>query len=330
MPLLSRVRNEHDAGARTRVHRAGQGPLRVHQPAPLECAPERRIRGGGRYVRGPATAVLADARLAVPPPGPVARARLTPGVSPGAGGLGSSRPHPAGRLRRVRGRRRGGPGRRRAGAALGRDEYPYVLYRGRPARGSGAGHGLPGRAGFHLPEQDGARGTLMGGGRPSFIYRLSMRLAQRALPLAARFGKKLARGLDARRGATDRLRARGGAGPGTGAPERMGPISGEAGRRLEQRGARPSAIEVTGDTRYDSVAERAERFDRTRDPFARLAIAPANTFTIVAGSTWPADEAVILPAFVDLLAQGPTARLVLAPHEPNPDHPAGIAQAAAP
>src|SRR5207245_3745305 len=80
---------------------------------------------------------------------------------------------------------------------------------------------------------------------------------------------------------------------------------------------------------YDSVAERAERFDRTRDPFARLAIAPAGTFTIVAGSTWPADEAVVLPAFVDLVAQVPSARLVLAPHEPNPDHLAGITQLAA-
>src|SRR5256886_10804603 len=34
-----------------------------------------------------------------------------------------------------------------------------------------------------------------------------MRLAQRALPFAARFDKKLARGLDARRGVTDRLSA---------------------------------------------------------------------------------------------------------------------------
>src|SRR5204863_2033925 len=84
-----------------------------------------------------------------------------------------------------------------------------------------------------------------------------------------------------------------------------------------------------GDTRYDSVAERAERFDRTRDPFARLAIAPAGTFTIVAGSTWPADEAVVLPAFLDFVAQVPSARLVLAPHEPNPDHLAGITQLAA-
>ncbi len=291
--------------------------------------------------------------------------------------------------------------------------------------------------------------------RPSFIYRLSIGLAQRALPLAARFDKKLARGLDARRGVTDRLAAwarahrdpkrpllwvhassvgeglqakpvleavraeaphwqlaytffspsaerlartlpvdvtdylpldrpaevtaalaalqpaalvfskldvwpeltlaaarrgvklglisatvaphssrlrwpaRGWAEPAYRALERIGTISEADGRRLEQLGARPGAIEVTGDTRYDSVAERAERFDRTRDPFARLAIAPAGTFTIVAGSTWPADEAVVLPAFVDLLAQVPSARLVLAPHEPNPDHLAGIAQAAA-
>src|SRR5438105_8655909 len=111
--------------------------------------------------------------------------------------------------------------------------------------------------------------------------------------------------------------------------DRIGTISEEDGRRLEQLGARRSALEVTGDTRYDSVAERAERFDRTRDPFARLAIAPAGTFTIVAGSTWPADEAVVLPAFLDFVAQVPSARLVLAPHEPNPDHLAGITQLAA-
>ena len=43
--------------------------------------------------------------------------------------------------------------------------------------------------------------------RPSFIYRLSMRLAQRALPLAARFDKKVARGVDARRGVLERLTA---------------------------------------------------------------------------------------------------------------------------
>jgi len=107
----------------------------------------------------------------------------------------------------------------------------------------------------------------------------------------------------------------------------IGTISEDDGQRLELLGARAEAIAVTGDTRYDSVAERAARLDRTREPLARLIAAPgaADTFTIVAGSTWPSDEAVLLPAFADLLHQLPTARLLLAPHEPNPDHLAGIA-----
>jgi 3-deoxy-D-manno-octulosonic-acid transferase len=105
----------------------------------------------------------------------------------------------------------------------------------------------------------------------------------------------------------------------------VGTISEEDGERLELLGARPETIAVTGDTRYDSVAERAERLDKTREPLARLAAtAAADTFTIVAGSTWPSDEAVLLPAFADLLHQLPTARLLLAPHEPHPDHLAGI------
>ncbi len=114
--------------------------------------------------------------------------------------------------------------------------------------------------------------------------------------------------------------------PAYGALDRIGTISGDDGKRLEQLGARPEVIAVTGDTRYDSVAERAERLDRTREPLLRLGEVGASTFTIVAGSTWPSDEAVLLPAFADLLVQLPTARLLLAPHEPNPDHLAGIAQ----
>ena len=293
----------------------------------------------------------------------------------------------------------------------------------------------------------------MGSLRPSLIYRLSLSLAERAAPLAARFDRKLARGLDGRRGLTERLTAwaqasrdphrplvwvhapsvgeglqakpvleslraahpdwqlaytffspsaerlartlpadvidylpidrprevqaalealrpaalvfskldvwpeltlaaarqgvRLGLISATVAPhssrlrwparqwgekayralDRIGTISEEDARRLQLLGARGEAIEVTGDTRYDSVAERAERLDRAREPFARLAAtAGTETFTIVAGSTWPSDEAVLLPAFADLLVQVPQARLVLAPHEPNPDHLAGIAQ----
>ncbi|HYU10535.1 MAG TPA: glycosyltransferase N-terminal domain-containing protein [Gemmatimonadales bacterium] len=108
--------------------------------------------------------------------------------------------------------------------------------------------------------------------------------------------------------------------------DRVGTISEEDGERLELLGARADAIAVTGDTRYDSVAERAARLDRTREPLARLAATSPETFTIVAGSTWPSDEAALLPAFADLLHQLPTARLLLAPHEPNPDHLAAIAE----
>lgn len=130
---------------------------------------------------------------------------------------------------------------------------------------------------------------------------------------------------------SSRLRwpVRGWAAPAYAALHRIGAISAEDADRLVALGARREAIVITGDTRYDSVCERAERFDRTREPFARLGTAPAGCFTIVAGSTWPQDEAVVLSAFASLRAQVPTARLLLAPHEPNPDHLAHVAKAAA-
>src|SRR5258705_10320983 len=43
--------------------------------------------------------------------------------------------------------------------------------------------------------------------RPPFLYRLSVHLAARTAPFAARFDKKLARGLDGRRGLAARLAA---------------------------------------------------------------------------------------------------------------------------
>jgi 3-deoxy-D-manno-octulosonic-acid transferase len=117
------------------------------------------------------------------------------------------------------------------------------------------------------------------------------------------------------------------AAPAYAALDRIGAISEDDADRLVTLGARADRISVTGDTRYDSVAERAERIDRAREPFARLAALKA-PFTIVAGSTWPSDEEVLLGALADTLLQVPGARLVLAPHEPHPDHLAGIAQRA--
>ncbi|MBK7596839.1 MAG: hypothetical protein IPJ11_16880 [Gemmatimonadetes bacterium] len=53
------------------------------------------------------------------------------------------------------------------------------------------------------------------------------------------------------------------------------------------------------------------------DPLLAIA-SPAQT--MVAGSTWPADEAVLLPAFAQLRTRHPAARLVLVPHEPTTEH----------
>ncbi|HEY7685844.1 MAG TPA: glycosyltransferase N-terminal domain-containing protein [Gemmatimonadales bacterium] len=120
------------------------------------------------------------------------------------------------------------------------------------------------------------------------------------------------------------------ASPAYAALDRIGAISAEDAARLERLGARRATITITGDTRYDSVAERAERLDRSSEPLASLTPEEPDTFTIVAGSTWPADEAVVLPAFAEFASRGVTrgTRLILAPHEPSASHLAAVDTAA--
>lgn len=76
-------------------------------------------------------------------------------------------------------------------------------------------------------------------------------------------------------------------------------------------------IEPIGDTRFDQVALRC------REARKRHLIAPTvlhHKQVIVAGSTWPEDEAVLLPAFRKLRERVPQLLLVLVPHEPTIDH----------
>jgi 3-deoxy-D-manno-octulosonic-acid transferase len=91
--------------------------------------------------------------------------------------------------------------------------------------------------------------------------------------------------------------------------------------RLVELGVHPSVVTVTGDTRYDQVWERAERVDRESAMLTRLR---STRPTLVAGSTWPADEAVLLPAFLAVRRGTPDARLIIAPHEPTNHHVAPI------
>jgi 3-deoxy-D-manno-octulosonic-acid transferase len=91
--------------------------------------------------------------------------------------------------------------------------------------------------------------------------------------------------------------------------------------RLVELGVRPSVVCVTGDTRYDQVWERAERVNRAAPMLARFT---SPRPTLVAGSTWPADEAVLLPAFLAARRVAADARMIIAPHEPTADHLAPI------
>lgn len=102
----------------------------------------------------------------------------------------------------------------------------------------------------------------------------------------------------------------------------VGAISPDDAERLVAIGAKREVVQVTGDTRFDQVAARAAGVDRTSALLAPFAPNPRPT--LVAGSTWPADERVLLPAWERVRDHVPGARLVIAPHEPTEAHLAPI------
>lgn len=103
----------------------------------------------------------------------------------------------------------------------------------------------------------------------------------------------------------------------------VGAISTQDADRLIGLGVRQEALCITGDTRYDQVWARAVAANARRDT-GLLAQLRGTHPTVVAGSTWPADEAVLLPAWKLVRQAVPHARLMIAPHEPSPDHLAPI------
>jgi len=108
----------------------------------------------------------------------------------------------------------------------------------------------------------------------------------------------------------------------------VGAIDDADAARLEELGVRAAVIRVTGDTRYDQVWARTQHVNVAAPWLERFRQAPR--LTLVAGSTWPADEAELLPAWRALTLRFPGAlRLVIAPHEPTPTHLAPIESFAA-
>lgn len=98
----------------------------------------------------------------------------------------------------------------------------------------------------------------------------------------------------------------------------VGAIDAADAGRLIALGVPAAVVTVTGDTRYDQVWMRAQSVDPGRPPLSR--IADGRRPTLVAGSTWPADEGSLLPAWAALAQKRRTVRLVIAPHEPTRGH----------
>ncbi len=81
-----------------------------------------------------------------------------------------------------------------------------------------------------------------------------------------------------------------------------------------KRHARGSLEVVTaGDTRFDSVCRRIE------SPVVELpSVLSTDTRSfVIAGSTWPRDENVVIPGFAALHERLPGAALIIVPHEPT-------------
>lgn len=71
-------------------------------------------------------------------------------------------------------------------------------------------------------------------------------------------------------------------------------------------------IVVTGDMRYDQTFHRASEVSRD-DPLLRDLAVPGRS--LVAGSTWPADEKMLIPAFRIARENHPALKLIVVPHE---------------
>ena len=106
----------------------------------------------------------------------------------------------------------------------------------------------------------------------------------------------------------------------------VGAIDEHDAERLVELGVSRERIDVTGDTRYDQVWARVHGVDRAKGFVAMLS---SDRPTLVAGSTWPADERPLLEAWTKVRAGVPEARLIIAPHEPTESHLTPIEQWAA-
>jgi 3-deoxy-D-manno-octulosonic-acid transferase len=97
--------------------------------------------------------------------------------------------------------------------------------------------------------------------------------------------------------------------------DRILAISEDDAARFARAAPEHRGISVAGDTRFDRVKERWEGRSR-----GALVLPDDGARTLIAGSTWPPDEARLLPAVARLLGEHGDLRFVVVPHEPLPSH----------
>jgi 3-deoxy-D-manno-octulosonic-acid transferase len=109
----------------------------------------------------------------------------------------------------------------------------------------------------------------------------------------------------------------------------IGAVSIDDAHRFETFGVSAERTFVTGDARFDQVWKRIHSIDRDSAAVAR-AREHNREFVIVAGSTWPQDEALLIDALrsrrtpgADNVAASDTT-IIIAPHEPTPQHIAAL------
>lgn len=104
-------------------------------------------------------------------------------------------------------------------------------------------------------------------------------------------------------------------------------VSKEDGERFGLLGVTSDRVTVTGDPGIDAVRDRVAGIDREA-PHMRI-FGGERGLILVAGSTWPSDVEVLLPAVARVRESVPGLRIVLAPHEPDVYDFAGLGRALA-
>jgi 3-deoxy-D-manno-octulosonic-acid transferase len=103
----------------------------------------------------------------------------------------------------------------------------------------------------------------------------------------------------------------------------VGAINQATVQRFARLGVPAGCARVTGDARFDQVWQRVGALQRENPLLQRMR--DATRPTIVAGSTWPGDHEHLFAAFQKL----PSARLIVAPHEPTEAHLSDVERATA-